>query len=61
MNPLLESYLHAFQSCHPGKKVEIKPAGKRGHWIIIDGDKGEFPLKDEELKFAIENFNRGRI
>lgn len=59
MNPLTAQYIEAFESCYPGKKVELKRRG-RNHFIVIDGDQGEQPLDDNELKFAIENFQRGK-
>ena len=59
----LEQYKSAFKRCYPQKTIDHSHA-KRRHgevdkwWIVVDGDRGERPLTEAELRQATRDFQK---
>lgn len=57
-------YVEAFKRCYPQKTIELKPKKVQGEYrwqVIINSEKGELLLTDEDLQSATRLFNRGRM
>lgn len=66
MPTIMEQYVEAFQRCYPQHQVQLKfkrvSPGEYRWRVIINGDPGpgEALYTEDDLRFAIRGFNRGR-
>lgn len=62
---MIAQYIEAFQRCYPQKRVEVKEVrvapGDYRYKVIIDGEAGEARLTLEDMKYATQLFNRGKL
>ena len=60
----IRAYAEGFQRNYPHHDLEIKPKTQRDrsvrYQIIINGDRGDFPLSEEQMRSATRGFNAGR-
>ena len=60
---LVKKYVEAFQRCYPQTKLDVKTktsrnTGQMVFYVGINGDYGDRPLSESDMRFAIQNFNR---
>ncbi len=60
---MIQEYKEAFLRCYPHKTVEVKPRKVRGELrfsVVINGDRGDLLLTEEQVGEATRAFNRGK-
>jgi hypothetical protein len=63
---MIAEYIAAFNRCYPHKTVEIKPIqGKKPndplkYSVIIDQQRGDILLSEDDLRYATRLFNAGK-
>lgn len=59
---LLVAYREAFGRCYPQHQLQFRPYQRNGEsrtWVIINRERGDTPLTDNDLRHAIAGFSKG--
>lgn len=61
----VQAYVEAFQRCYPQTSMHVRNRwdrtnGTMTHYVVINGDRGEFALNEEQMRSATRDFNRGK-
>ncbi len=57
----MHNYMESFERCYPGERCKIRWSHKdQAYWVYIDGNKGDRPLTEDELREAARMLNAGK-
>jgi hypothetical protein len=61
---MIQEYKDAFNACYPHKSVDVVPVKQRDrsikYRVVIDHDRGDILLSEDDMQFATRMFKRGR-
>jgi len=66
MPNLIQAYMEGFLRNYPHHDVKVRPMRGRKHGdeprysVIINGDRGDISLSEDDLRSATRAFNRGK-
>jgi hypothetical protein len=61
----IQAYMDGFSTCYPHKKIEVKVKRQRNgdpprYQVVIDSDRGDMTLSEEQMRSATRGFTAGR-
>ncbi len=60
---VIQAYIQAFGRCYPHHSLKVKPKKMRGELkfaVVINEDRGDLLLSEEDLRSSTRDFNRGK-